>query len=66
MKTLTEFIRELKETVSTVVLIGERTHWIFNNDDEISQGWAERFEVVEILSENNSSIIARIKYCWND
>ena len=63
---LINFIEKLKKSIDTVVLVGERTHWIFTDGDEISAGWAENFKVVEIISENSTSVIARINYKWDD
>ncbi len=59
---LVEFIQSLKENIETVVAISERTHYIFNSDDELSIGWAQLFDVVEIISQNATSIIIKIKY----
>lgn len=61
MKTLTDFVNGLNENVSTLVVIGERSHWIFNNDDEIDKGWADCFDIEEVVSEKATSVIVKVK-----
>lgn len=58
---LTEFINNLNDKVETLVVIGERSHWIFNNTDEIEGSWADFFEVVEVVSERVTSMIVKVK-----
>lgn len=60
MKTFADAVRNLNEDVQTVVAIGNRTHWIFTENDEIDEAWAESFEVTEIISETKTSVIFRI------
>ena len=60
MKTFADAVRNLNEEVSTVVAIGNRTHWIFTENDEIDEAWAESFEVTEVVSETKTSVIFRI------
>lgn len=64
--TLVEYVNKLDNEVETFVVIKERGHEIFNNDDAIDEGWAECFDVVEIVSETKTSVIIRVKYNWND
>ena len=58
---LTEFIKNLNDKVETLVVIGERGHWILKSGDEVSEGWADCFEVVEIVSEAVTSVIIKVK-----
>ena len=60
MKTFADAVRNLNEDVHTVVAIGSRTHWIFTENDEIDEAWAESFEVTEVVSATKTSIIFRI------
>lgn len=60
MKTFADAVRNLNEEVQTVVAIGSRTHWIFTENDEIDEAWAESFEVTEVVSETKTSVIFRI------
>jgi hypothetical protein len=59
---LVMFIEALDPKYKTLVALGERTHYIFSGGDEIAVGWAQLFDVVEIVSENFDSIVVRIEY----
>ena len=45
-----------------IVLINDRTHYIFSHKDVISEGWAMLYKVKEVVSENYNSVIVRIEY----
>lgn len=67
MKTLLEFLEDAyAKQVETIVLINDRTHYIFNDGDIIEEGWANLFYVSEIISENYNSVIAKIEYIKED
>ena len=67
MKTLLEFLKDAcAKQVETIVLINDRTHYIFNDGDIIEESWANLFYVSEIISENYNSVIAKIKYIEED
>lgn len=52
--------------VETIVLINDRTHYIFSDGDVIEEGWANLYRVSEIVSENYNSVIAKIVYIDED
>lgn len=52
--------------IKTIVLINDRTHYIFNDGDLISEGWASLYRVSEVVSENYNSVIAKIEYIDED
>jgi hypothetical protein len=52
--------------VETIVLINDRTHYIFNDGDVIEEGWANLYRVSEVVSENYNSVIAKIVYIDED
>ena len=52
--------------IKTIVLINDRTHYIFGDGDIISEGWASLFKVSEIISKNYNSVIAKIEYIEED
>lgn len=63
MASLLEFLEAAcAKQVKTIVLINDRTHYIFNDGDIISEGWASLYRVSEIISENYNSVIAKIEY----
>lgn len=59
---LLEFLNAVRKQLETVVLINDRTHYIFNDGDVIEEGWASLYCVSEIISKNYNSIIVRIVY----
>jgi hypothetical protein len=48
--------------LKTIVLINDRTHYIFSDGDVIEEGWANLYRVSEVVSENYNSVIAKIVY----
>jgi hypothetical protein len=67
MTTLLEFLEAAYvKQIETIVLINDRTHYIFNDGDTIEEGWANLYYVSEIISENYNSVIAKIKYIDED
>lgn len=67
MQSLYDFIiGSLSKNVQTVIVINERTHYIFNDGDEIEAGWALLYNVDEIVSENYNSVIVKVKYIDED
>lgn len=52
--------------LKTIVLINDRTHYIFSDGDVIEEGWANLYKVSEIISENYNSVIAKIEYIDED
>lgn len=67
MTSLLEFIEAaLAKRLETIVLIHDRTHYIFTDGDIISEGWALLFDVVEVISETHNSVIAKIEYIDKD
>lgn len=52
--------------IETIVLINDRTHYIFGDGDVIEEGWANLYRVSEIVSENYNSVIAKIVYIDED
>lgn len=67
MTNLLEFLEAAcTKQVKTIVLINDRTHYIFDDGDVISEGWASLYRVSEIISENYNSVIAKIKYIDED
>ena len=41
--------------LKTIVLINDRTHYIFSDGDVIEEGWANLYKVSEIISEKSLS-----------
>ena len=64
MTTLTQFIEALPSWVKTLVVINERTHYIFTDtsEDTIQAGWSDLFKFEKIVSENYYSMIVEVKY----
>lgn len=60
--TLSQYIETLPKGVETVVAISDRTHYIFNPQDELAIGWAELFMVTEVVSKSFSSVVIQIEY----
>ena len=60
MSSLTELINNLGENVRYLVVIDERNSWVFAENDEISELWANEFEVAEVISEANNNVIVRV------
>lgn len=52
--------------IKTIVLINDRTHYIFSDGDAIEEGWASLYRVSEVVSENYNSVIAKIIYIDED
>jgi hypothetical protein len=52
--------------IKTIVLINDRTHYIFSDGDVIDEGWANLYRVSEVVSENYNSVIAKIVYVEED
>lgn len=66
MQTLTDYIKALHEDIEYVVVLGERTHWIFSTDSEvIDQAWSDTMDVVEVVSETDYSVVVRVAYGWD-
>ena len=63
---LLEFLNAVRKQLETVVLINDRTHYIFNDGDVIEEGWASLYYVSEIVSKNYNSIIVKIVYIDED
>jgi hypothetical protein len=67
MTNLVEFLKmPYAKQFKTIVLIGDRTHYIFNDNDVINEDWAILYNVTEIISENYNSVIAKIEYIDED
>ena len=63
---LLEFLNAVRKQIETVVLINDRTHYIFNDGDVIEEGWANLYCVSEVVSKNYNSMIVRIVYIDED
>ena len=63
---LLEFLNAVRKQLETVVLINDRTHYIFNDGDVIEEGWASLYYVSEIVSKNYNSMIVKIVYIDED
>lgn len=67
MQSLYDFIiSSLSKDIQTVIVINDRTHYIFHDGDEIEAGWALLYNVDEIVSENSNSVIVKVKYIDED
>ena len=62
MTTLTQIIEALSENIKTLVVIGERTHYIFTDTDNIEVGWSDLFKFEKIVSTNYNSLIVEVSY----
>ena len=52
--------------IKTIVLINNRTHYIFSDGDIIDEDWAILYRVSEVVSENHNSVIAKVVYIEED
>jgi EAL domain-containing protein (putative c-di-GMP-specific phosphodiesterase class I) len=59
-----DFIENLDKSIETVIAIGDRTIWTFDDSSEINTGFAEQHEVLEIVANDKKTLVCKIHYNW--